>query len=173
MVFIDANENLDNGPLICQLRKFHLRYLIRESTKTKGHPTHQTGSHQIDGVYASSDIDCVGARFLPFCSGIGDHRAIVIDIPGQVLLGEQRLKIVRPVARRLKCNNSVIAAIYIKKLMTQLKLHKIPEKNQQLIDTATTSPSPAFLQLQEQIARVKTDCMVSAEKKCRKFCMGG
>ena len=43
LLFIDANENLDNGPLIHQLRKLHLRDLIRESTNTKGPPTHQTG----------------------------------------------------------------------------------------------------------------------------------
>ena len=98
-------------------------------------------------------------------SGLGDHRAIVIDIPDRVLFDEQRLKIVHPAARKLKCNNSVIVAIYIKELMTQLKRHKIPEKMQQLIDIATTSLSEAFLQLQEQIDRVKIDCMVSVEKE--------
>ena len=57
--------------------------------------------------------------------------------------------------------------------MTQLKLHKIHEKLQQLINIPTISPSKAFLQLQEQIDRDKTDCMISAEKKCMEFCMGG
>lgn len=41
------------------------------------------GTEQIDGIFATSDVDVMGARFLPFWSGIGDHRASVIDVPLQ------------------------------------------------------------------------------------------
>ena len=57
-------------------------------------------------MFASSEIDFVGARFLPFWSGIGNHRTIVIDIPQQVIFGEKLLTIVRSRGRKLRCDNA-------------------------------------------------------------------
>ena len=82
--------------MVKTLRKIGLRDLIQERVGIKGLATRHRGKTQIDGVFASSEIDCVGARFLPFWSGIGDHRTIGIDIPQQVIFGDQLLAIVRP-----------------------------------------------------------------------------
>ena len=120
ILFIDANEDLNIGPLVKIFRKLHLKDAIRERTGVKGPNTFHQGGHQIDGVFITPDIDCVGACFLPFWSGIGDHRVIVIDIPNQVIFGEQLLTIVRPTGRKLRCENKKSVTKYTRELIHQL-----------------------------------------------------
>ena len=56
--------------------------------------------------------------------------------------------------------------------MHQLTLHKIAAKLQKVINLLVADPKSNHKDLQNQIDRVKTDCMLSAEKKCRQYCMG-
>jgi len=172
LLFIDANEDLSNGPLIKILTKMKLRDLIKERTNMPGPPTHFTGKHQIDGVFASVDIECGGARFLPFWVGIGDHRAIVVDIPQQVLYGEQLLRIIRPKGRKLQCRQERVKDKYLTKLRIQTRRHKLEEKLQRLSTMVTYPCSEYFDFLQNQIDTVQRDVMRSAESKCRKWHMG-
>ena len=172
ILFIDANEDLNTGPLVKIFRQLELKDAIRERTGVKGPKTFHQGKHQIDGVFISPDIDCVGACFLPFWSGIGDHRVIVIDIPNQVLFGEQLLTILRPTGRKLRCENKKSVQKYTRELMHQLNVHKITVKIQQVINLIEADPTRNQKDLQNQIDRVKTDCMKSAERKCRQYCMG-
>ena len=105
ILFIDANKDLNAGPLVKIFRKLELKDVIGERTGVKGSNTFHQGKHQIGGVFTSSEIDYAGARFLPVWSGIGYNRAIVIDIPHQVLFGEQLLTILQPTGRKLRCDN--------------------------------------------------------------------
>ena len=105
-MFIDANEDLNKGQLGKAFRKMKLRDLVEETTKKPGPSTHHRGTRQLDGAFASEDVDCIGARFLPLWTIMGDHRGIVIDIPDQILYGEQLLKVVYPQCRRLQCSKS-------------------------------------------------------------------
>ena len=75
-----------------------MRDLVRERTRKNGPATWFKGSSQVDGAFATPDLDCCAARFLPFWMRMGDHRAIAIDIPHQLLVGEQLLKVVCPEA---------------------------------------------------------------------------
>ena len=172
ILFIDANEDLHNGPLVKMLRTHKLKDLIQERTGTKGPNTYHSGKNQIDGVYVSEEVDCTGARYLPFWSGIGDHRAIVIDIPHQVLFGEQLLTIQRPSGRRLRCDNEESVTKYTRELRFQLHHHKIAIKIQNLINLLVADKENKQKTLQNQIDRVKGECMISAEKKCRQYCLG-
>ena len=172
ILFIDANEDLHNGPLVKMLRKHNLKDLIQDRTGKKGPHTHQLGKTQIDGVFVSEEVDCTGARYLPFWSGIGDHRPIVIDIPHQVLFGEQLFTIQKPSMRRLRCDHDDSVKKYTRELMSQLRHHKIAIKIQHLINLLVLDKGNTQKVLQNQIDRVKKDCMISAEKKCRQFRLG-
>ena len=70
---MDGNENLNTSALYKALTKLKLRDLVRSQTDTKDPSTRFTGKHQIDGVFISTEIDCTGAIFIPFWSGIGDQ----------------------------------------------------------------------------------------------------
>ena len=54
---------------------------------------HFRGKNHIDGIWATKDINCHAERFLPLWSGIGDHRACVVDVIYEALIGEPILKI--------------------------------------------------------------------------------
>ena len=69
--------------------------LVRERARKYGPATWSRGTKQIDGAFATPYVDCCGSRFLPFWYGMGYHRAIVVDIPHQSLLGDQVFKVVR------------------------------------------------------------------------------
>jgi len=109
-----------------------MRDLVKSYTGQLGPATFHSGSNQIDGCFVTQDIDCHHAEFLPLWSIMGDHRGIIVDIPEQVLYGEQKLKIARQQARRLQCNRSSVRNKYNKKLTKQLVNHKIPKKIQHL-----------------------------------------
>lgn len=64
-------DKFDGGSTYVQHRRYY---------QGRGDRRFCWGTKQIDGVFVTSDIDVVGARFLPFWSSIGDHRASAIDV---------------------------------------------------------------------------------------------
>jgi hypothetical protein len=110
IVFIDANENITNGPFNSMLTHHDLG--LREAV-TFQHPDprwrntgtyckgHSTGRFPIDGVYVTPDLPVETATWLQFLPALGDHRFAVLDVRAQALVGENPLTIIRPPARRL------------------------------------------------------------------------
>ena len=60
--------------------------------------------------------------------GIGDHQAIIVDIPQSSFLGDALKKISRPAGRRLQCNNDTIMNKYDLLLETYCRSHRIQHK---------------------------------------------
>lgn len=54
-----------------------------------GPVTFVRGSRQIDDAWATPDVEIYAACFLPFLFGIGDHSAILLDIPQHSLIGSK------------------------------------------------------------------------------------
>ena len=59
--FVDANENIATGPLTKASAKLGLLELVREIINKPGPRTHSSGEHQMDGLFATVEIDCAGA----------------------------------------------------------------------------------------------------------------
>jgi len=122
VVFIDANENMTNGP-------FHHMFVhpelgMREAVVHRHpdprwpntatyHKGDALGKCPIDGVYATPDLPFDAASWLQFMPHLGDHRFAVLDINSEALVGDSLLKIVRPAARRLSCNIPAAVAKWI------------------------------------------------------------
>jgi hypothetical protein len=103
ILLVDGNEDLSKDHLGSALRStLDMVDLVEERTHMPGPATHKEGSKKIDGAFATRDIECTGARFLPLRGGHGDHRAVVIDITYRSLVGRETLLIEKPQARRLK-----------------------------------------------------------------------
>ena len=60
------------------------------------------GIQTIDGAWCTDEIEMTEARLMPYCLGVGDHRAVIIDITEQSIYGDQTFKIVRLDARSLQ-----------------------------------------------------------------------
>ena len=102
-MLVDGNEDLTKQHLDTALRtKLNMVDIVEERTGVSGPATFCRGSEKIDGAFATRDIECTGARFLPLRDGHGDHRAIIIDITYRSLIGKEKLVVERPQSRRLQ-----------------------------------------------------------------------
>ncbi len=65
---------------------------------------------------------------MPFGYSVGDHRAFILDIPLELLIGVDPVKIVRPVARRLNSRIAGCCKAYIKILEKNITRHRLLER---------------------------------------------
>ena len=171
-LFLDANKNLKKGKLQHILKKLGMHDAIKYRAKIPGPATWYRGKWQIDGVFLLRGLECSKARFLPLWSGIGNHQPIVLDIPHQVLYGEQNLQIVWPLSRRLQYGQEKSMTKYIQYLMKYFKLHKIDAKLQIMCKDMRLLSKKEFGDRSEAIDSIKTECILAAENLCRKFRAG-
>jgi hypothetical protein len=97
ILFMDHNKHVTKGALgkalgdrdgldLCEA-------IIHHTGKSPG-ATFFRGSKPIDGLWVS-DIDISNACVMPFGYGMGDHRAYILDIPIESLVGIDPVKIVQ------------------------------------------------------------------------------
>jgi hypothetical protein len=72
--------------------------VVGDFTGTLVGATFFRGSKQIDGVWATKDIQVVNACIMPAGYGVGDHRLFVVDFRLQSLVGASPPKVVRVAA---------------------------------------------------------------------------
>ena len=89
ILLLDPNEDTNNGNLAVSIipePKLKTKNLVKEKARKDGSATRFSGTEQIDGAFSTLYVDCYGERFLPFWSDMGDHKAVVVDIPHQSVL---------------------------------------------------------------------------------------
>ena len=106
---IELNEdvNRDNGPIQqTLLHRNQLTNLLKHKHDFPTPATHDRGTKTIDSIFVSSElIACEAIGWLPFGSGIGDHRVAFLDIKLEQLICKDKYDIVRQTARRLQLKN--------------------------------------------------------------------
>jgi hypothetical protein len=147
---------------LCEITKDHLGSLCPN--------THASGSEQIDGVWATSDITITAFKWLSYEESPGDHRACVFDFTTLSAIGSHERKIVLPKCRRLISSNPGAVAAYNAEMDRQFKFCRIEERMMQEIDEATEGmfpiPEEYWLKadrLDIQIGEIQLHC----EKGCR------
>jgi hypothetical protein len=124
-------------------------------------------SKPIDGFWASSNLEISNACIMPFGYEVGDHKAFILDITLESLIGENPTKIVRPVSRKLNSRLPQCGEVYIQSFESNIICHCLLEC---LHDAHTGDYAPG-----ERASRVmKIDeegkaYMHQAEKICRKI----
>ena len=97
ILLVDGNEDLEKYHLGKELRStLDMVNIVEERTHMPGPATHKKGSKQVDGAFATRDIECTGVWFFPLRDSHGDHRAVVIDITYHSLVGREKLLIEKP-----------------------------------------------------------------------------
>jgi len=94
---MDHNEHAYDGMLgraLSDREGLNLREVILDTTGARTGATYFRGSHPIDGLWASEDLDISNACVMPFGYGVGDHRAFILDIPLESLVGTHPVRIV-------------------------------------------------------------------------------
>jgi len=131
VLFMDHNEHVIDGCLgkaLANKDRPDLREAIRLHTGVSPGATFFRGSRPIDGLWVSSNLDISNACVMPFGFGVGDHRAFILDIPLESLVGENPVKIVRPVSRRLNSRRLKCGEVYIESLEMNIVKHCLLER---------------------------------------------
>ena len=148
LLFIDCNENLNKQGELQRLitdEKYHLIDPIRTKHKNKQPPPtyHRNNNYPIDSVFISPKLRHIDAGgWLRFGEGIGDHRVIYIDIPSQLLLGENKFTIIPPQVLRLKCDDPRVVRKYNEILEKQYQQHNTLQRIETLNQTFHTPMLP-------------------------------
>jgi hypothetical protein len=104
---------------------------------------------------------------MPFGYGIGDHRAYILNILLELLVGENPTKIVRPAGRRLNSRLPGCSKAYIKSLKDNIVNHRLLER---LHDTHTGAYSDSKQARKVIIIDEEGKAYMShVEKVCRKL----
>ncbi len=128
---MDHNEHVTKGPLgklLADKNGLDLQEAILHHTRLCPGATYFRGSKPIDGLWVSDDLDISNACIMPFGYGIGDHRAYILDVPLELLVGEDPIKIVRPAGRRLNSKLSGCSKAYIKSFEDNIVTHRLLER---------------------------------------------
>ena len=78
----------------------------------------------------------------------------------------------RPPARRLKLQDPRVVKIFLDKLDKLFNYHKVYHKLAALVAEAEYPLTFDMQEDFEKLDKVRTQCMVAAEKQCRRLCMG-
>lgn len=173
IVCMDANENIYRkslGKLLTDPAGLNMREVVGDLTRKPLGATHFRGTIPIDGIWATRDIEVVGACVMPFGYGVGDHRLFIVDFRSDTVVGATPVKIVRPSARRLNTRLPYVAERYSKRLKGNILRHRLLEK----LDCMKKNP-PADEEAARRVNVVDRESkklMVNAERKCRKIRAG-
>lgn len=104
IVCMDANEHIYKksiGKALADAEGLGMREVVGHFTGEKIGATYFRGSHPIDAVWATPDLEVVGACVMPAGYGCGDHRLFQVDFRAASFIGVSPPKIVRAPSRRL------------------------------------------------------------------------
>ena len=97
-----------------------MREVVGDFTGERIGSTFFRGTKPIDCVWATSDVEVVGACIMPVGYGIGDHRMFIVDFLTSSLIGASPPRIVRAAARRLNTDIQGTEESYNDKLDDQV-----------------------------------------------------
>ncbi len=170
VLFMDHNEHVYDGMLGKTLSNRDGLNLQEVILKQTGAPTGAMlfrGSQPIYGLWASDDLDISNACIMPFGYGVGNHRAFVLDILLQSLVGVNPVQIVRLASRRLNSRLPGCNKAYVRSLKENIIQHCLIEQ----LHKAHTGECLAAEQARKVMAIDKEGkaYMRHAEKICRKI----
>jgi hypothetical protein len=135
--------------------------------------TYQRGKNPIDTILCTGGIEVVNAGYLPLGEGVGDHRPLFVDVTIASTLGVNLPPVKKVAARRLKLQDPRIVNRYNKHLKQFFQKSSLFDKAASLQARITHPLKEAEVQEYEHLDKLRIEGMQHAEKKCRKFKMGG
>ena len=174
LLFIDANEQVTNGPIFRALTDINMKELTHRFWQPGTIPhTHISGTKAIDGIFATHELEITGLVELSFDESVGDHRTMIVETTTASTIGRFHGNIVRPTSRRLTTKQPRVVEAYNNRLEKQYKSHRIQERLSHLLSqTTATERSVIDQQLTDQILSIHNEMdeyKTNAESKCRKI----
>ena len=174
LLFIDANEQVTNGPIFRALTDINMKELTHKFWQPGIIPhTHISGTKAIDGIFATHELEITGLLELSFDESVGDHRTMIVETTTVSTIGRFQGNIVRPTSRRLTTKQPRVMEAYNSRLEEQYKSHRIQERLDHLLSQTTATErrvidqqlTDKILSIHDEMDEYKTN----AESKCRKI----
>ena len=170
---MDANENIYKKSISRTLTDrsgLGMKEVVDEFTGKRVGPTYFRGSKPNDAIWATPDIEVVGACVMPVGFGVGDHRMFVVDFWTSSLVGATPPWIVRAPSRRLNNKIPRITNQYNRVLEENFIRHRMNSRLLEASDTSSTAEEAKHKldAIDEEGVQYKRN----AEKKCRKIKSG-
>ena len=181
VLLIDMNENLEKmGPiqsaLLYECQLIDPIRAIYHDNKSKLPPTSLTGSVPIDAIFVSPQLRNIAkGGWISIGESVGDHRALFIDLPLQMLLGEDPFTIHKHSARRLVCDRPKVVSKFNKLLRQQLENQCTIIQFDKFIQHHQNGHYKnihSIISALDKIDRSITNAIRYAEKRCRKINSG-
>jgi hypothetical protein len=170
---MDANENIYKksiGKALMDVAGLGMREVVGDHTGMPLGATYFRGSSPIDAVWATPDVEVVGACVMPCGFGVGDHRLFVVDIKTESLVGAKPPRVIRAGARKLNTKLPHVKEKYIDVLERELRSHRIPQR---ILEAASCSPHRAVVKEKtDAVDAEKAQYMKASEKRCRRIKSG-
>ena len=170
----DFNEHVYNGRLARRLQRpdLNFREMCHRHTGTKLPPTFRSGSNPIDGIFATSGIECVNVTLLPHLGGVGDHRCFIIDFSSESVIGTEFPNIVRVAARKLHCTSKRMIRLYNNELVAKCDEHNMFHRMDEILRLTDYLDEDDFTSLITNLDTEFTEFMLHSENEVSKFMMG-
>lgn len=173
VVCMDANENIYKksiGKALTDIAGLGMREVVGDHTGVPLGATYFRGSSPIDAVWATTDVEVIGACVMSCGFGVGDHRLFVVDIRMESLVGATQPRVIRAGARKLNTKLPQVKEKHVDILEHELRNHHIP---QCILEAATCSPHQAVVkERMDAVDAEKAQYMRASEKCCRRIKSG-
>jgi hypothetical protein len=127
---MDHNKQVYNGMLgkaLSDSDGLNLQEVILKQTRAPTGAMFFRGLQPIDGLWASDNLDISNACVMLFGYGVGNHRAFILDIPLQSLVGVNPVQIVRLASQRLTSRLPGCCKAYVRSLEENIIQHRLIE----------------------------------------------
>ena len=175
IVMGDINHSLDS-PIVNQFvssLNLHNIHQSLHSTFSPNIPTHDRGQKTIDAIFATPGLKAIKGGFLEFKRFPSDHRALWCDFSFHTLFGSLPPDITPAIKRRLQCEDPRIVNKFCKNYQKYIEQSNLHIKLTNLANSINGPLSPTQQSQYEAIDKKRVLFALKAEKKCRKFKMGG
>jgi hypothetical protein len=164
VIMIDANENVSFSNFADKMKEAGLIDIVM-TRHPNGPATYLGGSAPIDGIFVTTTLQHCRCGYVNVES---DHYGVWIDIPYRIAWGQEEFTIVKPQARRLKCEDPRIVDRFVQELERQCVEANIAERVEQLyLSTEQRQPLEGTQQdTWETVDGEIMKFMAQAEKKC-------
>jgi hypothetical protein len=170
----DFNEHVYNGRQAQRITDSDLNFkeMCLHHTGTRLPPTFRTGSIPIDGIFATSGIDCVNVTLLPHFGGVGDHRCFIINFSSESVIGTDFANIVQCAARKLHCTSKRMIKLYIAELTSKCDEHNMFQCMDEILCLTDYLSKDDFTYLVNTWDTEFMEFMLHSENEVSKFMMG-
>lgn len=170
ILIMDANCHVLTGKLCRDLYKvLGMREITKDHLGSLCDNTHPSGSQQIDGVWATSDITITAVKWLSYSESPGDHRSCIFDFTTLSAIGSHERSIVLPGCRRLISTHPTAFPAYEAEMNRQFDIHRVEERLAR-IDEETMGLFPVpqeYLVQSEILDKQVAEIQLRAESVCR------